>query len=134
MLTGWAALFSHPLFRLEFTAWLFFGALGSTAAILTVSSVGLALYRRTTFDQGFTDSLNNDTSGAPILDDKSTAEKALETWSVPARRVPTYSLAFTLGQPPRVSSATSIRSGGHKADECGITGADLSSFRSSTAG
>lgn len=98
LLAGWSASFSHELFRLEFITWPFFGTLGTLGAVLTVSSIVLAVLRRTTFDRGLADYLKFDMvsdTKVPVA-----TQNKVEPLVLPATSLPTFSSAFPSGPAP----------------------------------
>jgi hypothetical protein len=98
LLAGWSASFSHNLFRLEFVTWPFFGALVTLGAVLTVTSIALAILRRTTFNKGLADHLEFD-----MISDKKAQPMAQGKFNplvLPATSLPAFSSAFTSGPAP----------------------------------
>ncbi|WVR00076.1 hypothetical protein IAU59_007218 [Kwoniella sp. CBS 9459] len=57
LIAGWAISFANSVFRVVFTTWAFFTALGCLAFTLTVLSVVLAIARRLTFGKGLSEFL-----------------------------------------------------------------------------
>ncbi|WWC64726.1 uncharacterized protein I303_107337 [Kwoniella dejecticola CBS 10117] len=95
---GWALSFANKVFRIVFTTWAFFTAMGSLAAGLTIITVILALIRRWTFGKGLADFLyleeihERPTEGFD--------EKASLPVPMPQNHLPTFSTAFGPGPAP----------------------------------
>ncbi|OCF42230.1 hypothetical protein I317_03965 [Kwoniella heveanensis CBS 569] len=102
LIAGWAISFANRVFRVVFTTWAFFTALGCLAIALTVLSIVLAIIRRVTFGKGLSEFLyleeihERPTEGFD--------EKPAMAVQVTTNALPTFSAAFGLGPaPPPVS-------------------------------
>ncbi|WVF72881.1 hypothetical protein IAT40_007699 [Kwoniella sp. CBS 6097] len=125
LIAGWAISFANRVFRVVFTTWAFFTALGCLAITLTVFSIVLAVFRRLTFGKGLSEFLYHEEiheRPTEAFDEKPTMAVQVAT-----NALPTFSAAFGPGPAPpprrmfppmptyvattRVSSAPSWRAG-----------------------
>ncbi|RXK35952.1 hypothetical protein M231_06775 [Tremella mesenterica] len=95
-IAGWSASFANSAFRLMITTWAFFGALSALGVALTILSVVLACWRRTSYGHGLAEYLKHQ----EIPDDPFPTMGADQEVYLNKGSLPTFSTTFPDKVPP----------------------------------